>query len=286
MKQKTWALPFGPKPVLDFDASASRIEVQAIEPGAQPRIEAKSTPLEVTQAGDVLRVRIAGWKGAPDFGPGMVSTLLSARYGGEFRLYLPQGVKARIAANMSEVRIRGLAGCDLEVATNAGQLMVEDSRGRFNLRAKAGQIVGKRLGGTFKVESGAGEALLDVVQLDPGAHTVHSTMGSVKLELTPGLDVRIESRTVMGSTRTKYPSNPTADTVIKVEAELGAVKVREGAAYDDPRHGDWPDWRKAWLSDPTGVAVSESPSELRTILELVRQKKLSPEEADRLIDSL
>jgi hypothetical protein len=202
-------------------------------------------------------------------------------------LYVPQNVQARIAAHMGEARIRGLAGCDLDVSTNAGQVELEDCRGRFVLRAKAGQIVGKRLGGTFAVEAGAGEAMLDIVQLDEGVHTVHSTMGSVKIDLKPGLDVRIQSRTVMGSTRTKFPSNNASPRVLKLEAELGAVKVREGAPYDDPRHGDWPDWRKTWAVqaiEPT--AVEPAPDELRTILELVRQKKISPEEADRLIDSL
>ncbi len=290
MKQKVWGLPFSPRPVLDFEANGSRIEVCPVEPGGQPRIEAKHSQLEVTTAGEKVLVRIVGWRDAPDLGPGIlegaVSTLLGARFGGEFKLYLPPNVRARIEANASEVRVRGLAGCDLDVRTNAGQLTAEDSRGRFVLKAKAGQIVGRRLGGTFHVESGAGEAVLDIVQLDEGVHTVHSTMGAVKIDLKPGLDVRIESRTVMGSTRTKFPSNPDAKAVLKLEAELGAVKVREGGPFDDARHGDWPDWRKTWLSGPAEAVVVDAPSELRTILELVRQKKLSPEEADRLIDTL
>lgn len=285
MKQKSWGLPFGPRPILDFEAGASSVEVLPVEPGGQPRIEAKHAQLDVTTSGEKVLVRIAGFRGAPDLGPGLiggaVSALLGARFGGEFKLYLPPNVQARIAANASEARIRGLAGCDLDVSTHAGQVTLEDCRGRFTLKANAGQIVGKRLGGTFKVESGAGEVLLDIVQLDDGEHSVHSTMGAVKIDLKPGLDVRIESRTVMGSTRTKFPSNPDAKAVLRLEAELGAVKVREGEPCEDPRHGDWPDWRKQWA-----VEVEAPPDELRTILELVRQKKLSPEEADRLIDSL
>jgi hypothetical protein len=298
--RKVWELPFTERPQLDFEVNAARIDVQAVGPGETPRIESRraGAPLEIRPVGEKLMVRLAGnWEGDLDLGAGVlegaVATLLRGGYGGEFTVHLPPGIKARIAANMGQARIRGLYGCDLEVATNAGQVELDDCRGRFVLKAKAGQIVGRRLGGTFAVESGAGEATLDIVELDPGVHTVHSTMGAVKIDLRPGLEVRIESRTVMGSTRTRYPSKPDAEAVLKLEAELGAVKVREGAGYEDPRHGDWPDWRKVWLTRPERPQMPERPivvpppaTELRSILEMVEQKKLSAEEAERLIAAL
>lgn len=110
----------------------------------------------------------------------------------------------------------------------------------------------------------------------------------MKIDLVPGLDVRIESRTVMGSTRTRYPSRNDAPAVLKLEAELGAVKVREGSPYEDPRHSDWADWRKTWLAQPVQAAAAEASAggDLRTILELVQQRKISPEEAERLIAAL
>ncbi len=208
--------------------------------------------------------------------------------GGSFTLHLPTNVRARITANMGEVVASGLSGCDLTVQTSAGSLLLDDCRGRFTLKAKAGRIVGRRVGGTFDVESGMGEATLDIVALDPGAHRVVSTMGAVKVDLIPGLDVRIESRTVMGSTRTRYPSNNDAKTLLKLEAELGSVRVREGGAYEDPRHGDWKDWRTEWrdTTSPTPPTKPDPDAELRRILDLVAQKKVSPEEAERLISAI
>ncbi|MBK7860071.1 MAG: hypothetical protein IPJ65_15940 [Archangiaceae bacterium] len=301
--QRVFELPFEGRAELDFEVNAARIEVLPVEPGGTPRIESRrpGAPLEIRSVGGKVSVRLAGnWGVDVDLGAGVlegaVSTLLRGGYGGEFTVYLPQSVRARLAANMGQARVRGLAGCDLELTTNAGQIEVDDCRGRFVLKAKAGQIIGRRLGGTFAVESGAGEVVLDIVALDEGVHTVHSTMGAVKIDLRPGLEVRIESRTVMGSTRTRYPSKSDAKTVLKLEAELGAVKVREGDGAPDPRRGDWPDWRKVWSDaaetpDPSPAYAGQTgavahPTELRTILELVQHKKLSAEEAERLIAAL
>ena len=289
---KSAVLPFGPRPLLDFDVSASQLEVVPLAPGEEPRVTWRrgSSPLDIRKIADKVFVRPVGGLDplSEDTGviEGAVMTLMRGGYGGEFTLHLPSAIKARIWTSMGQARIKGLVGCDLEVGTNAGQVELDECRGRLALKAKAGQIIGRRLGGTFAVESGAGEALLDIVQLDDGVHTVRSTMGAVKIDLAPGIDVRIESHSVMGSTRTKYPSKSDAKAVLKLEADLGAVKVREGEPYADPRHGDWPDWRKTWLQAPVERVSSEPQGELRTILELVQQKKISPEEAERLIAAL
>jgi hypothetical protein len=324
-KHAVWDLPFTGKPSLDFEANASSIEVVPVEPGGTPRIEARraGAQLDVKQAGETVVVRVGmdnPWGGNPfdaaqrshdehlrrhghrvergrDRSPlaeelirGIAGAVLNGRIGGAFTLYLPANVQARLTCNMGEIELRGLAGCDVGVFTNAGSLVIDECRGRFSLRAKAGRILCRRVGGTFDVESGMGEAMLDIVALDEGEHRVVSTMGSVKVELAPNMDVRVESRTVMGSTRTRYPSNSDSKTVLKLEAELGSVRVREGHEYKDPRHGDWPDWRKQWNEAPSVAVAEPAPvpegSELRKILDLVQQKKVSPEEAERLISAL
>jgi hypothetical protein len=324
---QVWMLPFGARPVLEFETSASRLEIVPLQAGEKPRIEAKrpGAALEVTVVGEKVCVRYAmdqrearPWSGNPGFSHadhrthhaengnpfggnpfegrgfeevvrGVAAAVLGPRGGGgAFTLHLPSNVRAHISANMGEVEATGLSGCDLSVQTSAGSLMLADCRGRFTLKAKAGRILGRRVGGTFDVESGMGEATLDIVALDPGAHRVVSTMGAVKVDLIPGLDVRIESRTVMGSTRTRYPSNNAAPTLLKLEAELGSVRVREGGEYKDPRRGDWKDWRTEWRDgpSPSAPAKPDADAELRRILDLVAQKKVSPEEAERLISAI
>jgi hypothetical protein len=307
---QVWELPFTDKPTLDFEANASSIEVVPVETGQRCRIEARreGADLSVTRAGETTIVRLVGaphdnpWGGNPfdhhhrgavadQILRGIANAVLqSRRLGGSYTVYVPSNVQARITCNMGEVELRGLAGCDVGVFTNMGSLTIDESRGRFALRAKAGRILCRRVGGTFDVESGMGEAMLDIVALDEGVHKVVSTMGSVKVELAPDMDVRVESKTVMGSTRTRYPSRSDSKTVLKLEAELGSVRVREGHEYTDPRHGDWPDWRKQWKESAPEPVVADVPpaegSELRKILDLVQQKKVSPEEAERLISAL
>lgn len=309
--QQVWGLPFGERAVLDFELNAARIEVRPVGPGEAPRVECQrhGPALAVTQNGETVVVRVPGaahdnpWGGNPfergqgggaPFIEGLVrgaaGAFLRGGQGGSYTLHLPPNVRARIIANMSEVRVHGLSGCDLEVSTNAGALDLEDCRGRFNLSAKAGRIRGTRIGGTFEVHSGMGEAQLDIVALDEGLHHVVSTMGSVKVDLAAGLNVKVDARTVMGSTRVRYPTRSEAAATLLLEAELGSVRVREGSPYVDPRHGDWADWRKVWKDEaPAPAAEAAAPaegSELRRILDLVQQKKVSPEEAERLISAL
>ena len=282
MKKRTIPLPLGDNPILDFEANASQIVVVPVESGEAPCLEGDpSTDPEVRLEGEVVVVRpnarsfLAGWD-------------LSAN---TVVLRVPAHLKGRFRCDMGRAVIRGLAGCDLEVSTQAGSLELHRVHGRMKLRAGAGQIRGEELGGTFDVDCGAGSARLGIVALDPGIHTVHSNMGSVRIELAPGIEVRIDARTVMGSTRTRYPSNPNAAAVLKLEAELGSVRISEGAGDADSRHGDWPDWKRRW--EAAEAFITEPPAkpapsgeELRQILSMVEAGKINASEAERLIRAI
>lgn len=290
MKTRTIPLPFGESPILDFEANAAQLELVPVKPGEAPRLEYEAAiDPEVRREGEVVLIRQAtrGFWGALEAG------------GARAVLHVPSAVKAKVTADMGRLVVNGLAGCDLELSTSAGSVELTNVRGRMKLSANAGQIRGEGLGGTFFVECGAGSARLGIVALDPGEHHVHSNMGSVRIDLVPGLDVRIEANTVMGSTRTKYPSNPKSNTVLKLEAELGSVKIGEGGAYEDPKHGDWADWRKLWQAAeafvtapmPKAAAVPPPPrdvppDELKQILSMVEAGKINATEAARLIRAI
>jgi hypothetical protein len=146
-------------------------------------------------------------------------------------------------------------------------------------------------------------------------------MGSVKIDLASQVKVRIEAKTVMGSTRVRFPSTPDADAVLKLEADLGSVKVNDGGAWHDARHGDWHDWRKYWADQnwpqhfgehgdagnpfggnpferwaetarhvartvfqPPAPAVRDD--ELKRILSMVESGKLKADEAEKLIRAI
>jgi DUF4097 and DUF4098 domain-containing protein YvlB len=230
-------------------------------------------------------------------------------------------VRARIRNDMGSVRISGLEGCDLDVSTSAGQLRLEDIRGRLKLHADAGEIKGDHLGGSIEAECNAGSARLGIDYLDAGHHRVKSNMGSVRIELATGIRVRIEAKTVMGSTRVRFPSVADADAVLELAADLGSVKVNDGGAWSDERHGDWSDWRKYWADqtwpqhfgehgdrgNPFGGnpferwaetaqrfarTVFQPPvpvvrdEELRRILSMVESGKLKADEAEKLIRAI
>lgn len=282
MNHKT-VLPFSDLPQLHLETQGSVVEVIGVAGAGESYIEVKGNPVQVENVDGVVRLS-ASW------------SLGDQR----MTLYVPQNLRATLNCDMGKLRVSNMAGCDLTLSSNAGTLDVRDARGRFVLRAHAGEIRAENVGGTFELEASTGSVRLGIVALDPGTHRIHSTMGSVKVDLAPGLDVKIESRTVMGSTRTSYPNNPNAAAHLLLEAELGSVKVREGSSATDARHGDWPDWRRWWATAAAAIertvmapatspahvspARTEEPSpELLKILGMVEQGMLSPDQADKLI---
>jgi hypothetical protein len=248
---ESWPLPFGENPIIDLGAGAVALEIVPIHPGETARIELtggrhSDVPApEISSVGDTVQIKLAplsfGW---PPWRRG--------RHG-SFRLVVPPNVRARVHCAAGQIRVERLAGCDLELSTGAGQIVLRDVHGRLALEANAGQIRGERVGGTLQIESSLGEVRLEVDSLDPGTHRVHSSMGSVRIELIEGLKVRIDAQTSMGSTRNRYPSTPDADTILSLETDLGSVRVdpagKSGSARYDA-NADAEDWRRRWGGQP------------------------------------
>lgn len=216
-------------------------------------------------------------------------------------LVVPEHLRARIRQDFGQLFVERLAGCDLDLSASAGTISLEDVKGRLKISVDSGTVSGERLGGTFDVVSQAGSVKLNIDSLDPGEHRVRTAMGSVKLLLAPSVLVKIEAHTTLGSTRVSHPSTPEADARLVLSAELGSIKVKTGGVAEDPRHGDGPDWRRFWrdIADralsvafddhapKTEPAVKPVPeAELRKVLELVEQGKLTAPDAERLIRAM
>jgi len=296
---QTIPLEFGDTPVLDVEADAIRLEVGPVEAGGQPRVEVDArggasprSPVTVDKDADTgaVRVRVkTSWVDLPFAGDDVVKRL---------RLYVPQHVRAKLVSSMGRVRVERLAGCDLDISTSAGTVELDQVRGRLSVSGDSGSVRGEHLGGTFNVRSQAGSVRLSIDALDVGTHLVRTSMGAVKVELAKGLSVRVETSATLGSARSNYPSTPGAETVLRLEAELGSVKVREGGSAEDPLHGDWPDWRRFWHDVVGSVAKQMDPeprppprkqvsdAELREVLDLVQQGKINAADAERLIRAM
>ncbi len=299
-KLQTFPLELSERPTIDLNVSAERITVLPVERGGEPRLEVEGgrgeiAPVEFKREGDQLIITSstnpAAW---PWPGAGMVRKLT---------LLVPEHVRARIRQDFGQLFVERLAGCDLELSASAGTISLEDVKGRLKISVDSGTVTGERLGGTFDVVSQAGSVKLAIDSLDPGEHRVRTAMGSVKLLLAPTVMVKLEAHTTLGSTRVSHPSTPEAEARLVLSAELGSIKVKTGGVVEDPRHGDGPDWRRFWrdIADKAlSVAFDEQPpeprseppprpvpeAELRKVLELVEQGKLSAPDAERLIRAM
>lgn len=275
-------LPLSDKPSIELNTDALDLELIALQPGETPSLE--------TRGGRVVTARLDGEVTRIDVASSWSSFFELPR---RITLKVPAHVRARISNDAGRIDVTGLAGCDLELASHAGSLMLDNVRGRLVLSVASGTIKGAHLGGTLDVRSSAGAVRLQVDALDSGAHLVRTGMGSVKLELAKGIAVRIETSTTVGSARSTYPSTADAPAVLRLEADLGSVSVREGDHPEDPRHGDWPDWRRTWtdvVQEVRDVLVPprarDNKQEVRRVLELLHDGKVSIDDAEQLLRAM
>ena len=301
---QSFPLELSERPVLDVHVAAERIRVVPVEAGGQPRVEVEGgrsgiVPIELVREGDRLIISSSKNPDAwPWPGAGSVTRMT---------LVVPEHVRARIRQDFGQLFVERLAGCDLELSASAGTISLENVKGRLKIAVDSGTVSGEGLGGTFDVVSQAGSVKLSIDSLDPGEHRVRTAMGSVKLMLAPSVVVKMEAHTTLGSTRVSHPSTPNAEATLVLSADLGSIKVKTGHDVEDARHGDGPDWRRFWRDvagkalavafdeTPRAVVVTPAPevkpqpvpeAELRKVLELVEQGKLTAPDAERLIRAM
>lgn len=287
-------LEFAERPSLELRATAEHLHVLPVEPGGSPRIEVDSrrgdTPrLQVERVGETLVVKSDGGVSQWMFGSVPFKRLT---------LFVPPSIRARVRQDFGNLKVERLEGCDLELQSSAGTISLEHIRGRMSVAVDAGTVKGEHLAGTFDVRTEAGSVKLGIDALDAGEHRVRTELGAVKLYLAPGLPVKFDSHTALGSSRISYEAAKDAKATMVLSAELGSIRVKEGDAFVDERHGDWADWRKLWkdavaevgnvvndvLPKPQPTRVPDE--ELRKVLELVQDGKISASDAERLIRAM
>ncbi|MFT3706821.1 MAG: DUF4097 family beta strand repeat-containing protein [Archangium sp.] len=302
-KTQVMPLEFGERPTMDVNVIAERLRIVPVEPGGVARVEVDgrrddTAPIEITRDGERVIITAASGRGFWNWGASMAKRMT---------IFVPEHVRARVQHDFGQVWVERLAGCDLELVTNAGQIDLAHVKGRMKVVCDSGTVTGDGLGGTFDVMTSAGSVKLSIDSLDAGEHRIRTAMGSVKVLLAPTVKVKLEANTTLGSARLTHPSTPDAEAHMVLSAELGSVKVKTGDdVSSDPRHGDWPDWRRVWrdvavtLTDaiedalpvqrPPRAASSSGPrvpeAELRKVLELLEQGKVTAADAERLIRAM
>ncbi|HEV7666358.1 MAG TPA: hypothetical protein VGQ62_22680 [Chloroflexota bacterium] len=268
----TWALPFSEHAELELQTEWGSLTLLPVESGEQPRLEltprsAEHLVVHVEKHGDTVRVSLDPEHSFTWFG------------GSECRatLYVPTDIRAHVQTNAGSVSVHNLDRCELGVKANAGKIELVNVIGVIHLAADAGSVIGRGVGGFFDIETHAGSIKLDIVDLQPGAHHIRASMGSVRLELVRGMDVDIETHTSLGSVRNAYPSRPGAPARLVLHTELGSVRIDEGRASRSTApvpHG------------PAAGSMRPEDPQLDRILKMVEAGELSAHDADDLLRAM
>jgi len=296
---RVWPLPFGDRPSLDLRTDLGSLVVVPVKAGEEPRIEAVgrgADQLELRiervqeQEQETVRVEVEPFRQFTWWG-GWDTRLLA---------HVPPALVARIETGAGSIAIRGLDGATLAVRTNAGRIELTEVRGRLRLSADAGSIAAHAIAGALDAEAQAGSIRLEIAGLDPGEHRVRAGMGAIRVELAQGLDVRVETRTAMGSARNSYPAHPNAAAVLSLATDMGSIRVSEGTTARWPggatpapppvapaasAHGA-PAATATTAATSAARSAPDGDADLDRILAMVEAGQLSARDADDLLRAL
>ncbi len=297
---RVWPLPFGDRPSLDLRTDLGSLVVVPVKVGEEPRIEAVGRGAdqlelriervqEQEQEQETVRVEVEPFRQFTWWG-GWDTRLLA---------HVPPALVARIETGAGSIAIRGLDGATLAVRTNAGRIELTEVRGRLRLSADAGSIAAHAIAGALDIEAQAGSIRLEIAGLDPGEHRVHAGMGAIRVELAQGLDVRVETRTAMGSARNSYPAHPNAAAILSLATDMGSIRVSEGTTARWPggatpappvapaasAHGS-PAATATTTATSAATAARDGDADLDRILAMVEAGQLSARDADDLLRAL
>jgi hypothetical protein len=303
--QTRWDLPFGDFAEIDFHADAYSIVIEPVENGGTPRIETshktrRAPDITVTREGNVVRVHVGMGRGIPllDWIPWNAGSTLYVR--------VPANIRGRIHTGAGTLRAHDFQDCQLELVTDAGTIQAERIRGNLRLMTSAGTIDGIDLAGSLDIETSAGTIDLSVVALDPGTHRVHTSAGTVRVDLARDIEVRVDASSSFGGARVKFPSTRDAAATLIVSSDAGTVRVRESHGHGGSRHHEHREWRQHHVHEkwshksgpyrqPAAAPVRQAPvapapetndAELDRVLKMVAEGTLSPDDAGEVLRAL
>jgi hypothetical protein len=303
--RESWPLPLDDHPNLELESDFAQLAIVPTAAEEEPFLEAVDgrggvAHVDIRADRGTTRVRIGGafeshdepWRKERWWIPGSWDTrwwwkskvrerMLSRVR--RFVVHVPPSVRARVRLAAGRVHVERLAGCDLVIEADAGELTLEDVAGRMRLSTDAGRIDGQSLAGTFDIATSAGAVRLDIAGLDAGRHRVRSTMGMARIELARGLPVDIRTRTTMGSARIEFPSTRAAAAILEVEADLGAIRIMPSErTYIAPT----PDAAARTTPYRTADGDAATEPDVQSILERVASGTLTPSQARELLREL
>jgi hypothetical protein len=291
-----WPLPLDEHPALELATHFARLSLVPVVPGEAPHLEllgrdAEAARVQIEADGGTTRVRLDGTMGEPWWGGKWWDRGFWDKRGrgkghrSRLVVHVPPDVHARIRAAAAKVVIERLRGCDLDVATDAGQIQLNDVHGRLQVRTDAGKIEGRGLSGSFDVSADMGAIEIEIDALDPGDHRLSADMGSVRVTLARGLPVRIDARTSMGSQHVEFPSTAGAPSTLAIATDLGAIHVRSSTKVWTPSDAA-PEPRAHSAYRTNEITVEGPDADIERVLARVARGTLSPADAREILRGL
>jgi len=170
---------------------------------------------------------------------------------------LPSQWRAGFDSGVLELRVP--LGCDIDVQSRNGSIMVKDAQGKLTLHTESGNIAALAIRGTLDIESGHGDLQVDgavtavilhtrtgnvAVQIDPGSRmnsnwVLRTGDGNVDLRLPEELDVNSGDGNVRldfpmavvgggGRSAVRGPING-GGRHLEVHSDKGDIRVRKSA---------------------------------------------------------
>ncbi len=257
--QRRFPLPLAEHPNLELVSDSAQITLVPLDPDEPPFLEllgrdGERVLVDIRAEADTTRVRI-------DTGLGPLAFGVRARV----VVHVPAALRGRVRSSAGTIHAERLEGCSVVLETDFGAISLDDVHGAVRASTQAGRIDGEDLQGSFDISSTAGAVRLQIAELAPGTHRIHTSVGAIKVDLARGMNVNIKAKTELGAARVEYPSDPRAAAVLELNADIGTIKVRES-------------YRQRGASTPP-----RDDRDVESILHRVAEGALSPKDASSML---
>ena len=260
------------------DQTAGKLTLRYCAEGETPGASSagsKSAPqLTVERDGDRLKVEVklsVGW-------------LFRRKQGATTVVRLARGVED-IHANLGygNLLVRDIECRSLRLDVGAGDIQCYSARAKVDANVGAGKLAVYDHHGLASCDSGTGDVLIDVAEIEKGEYRANAGIGRVELRLPPDQQVKLSIESGLGRSRAEYPGGPdNSPTRVSISTGVGEAVVRARKLDQEPVQP--PPATKQRPGRPAGARRHEA-EELR-VLQLLEQGRISSQEAADLIAAL
>jgi len=261
------------------DQTAGKLTLRYCAEGETPGASSsgsKSAPqLTVRREGDRLTVEVklsVGW-------------LFRRKQGATTVVRLAPGMET-IRANLGygNMLVRDIECRSLRLGVGAGDIQCYSTRARIDANVGAGRLALYDHHGLATCDSGTGDVLIDIAEIEEGEYRANAGIGRVEVRLPPDQQVKLTIESGLGRSRVEYPKGPDdSPTRVSISTGVGEAVVRARKLDQEPAQP--PASSRQQRAGRSAGARRHEAEELR-VLQLLEQGRISSQEAADLIAAL